>query len=206
MSAYENSDQLGSSSDSKKIRQLRSAFIVGIRTFEIWQSLFAAFLLLVGVVHSCPADAADLSPEYRVATAYRSVSDVRQFAVAWQTRAPRWTRAARAELAAGAISGLGKSRAFVSAGPVWRLNDADKLLFVEFGFSPTLLGGSTLCEYDLGGNIHFTSTFIVGRALGRRQQYLLSMRIQHLSNGGLNSTNPGLDSIGVGFSGEFGKR
>jgi hypothetical protein len=69
-----------------------------------------------------------------------------------------------------------------------------------------LLGGSTLGNQDLGGNLHFTSSLAVGRKFGQRQQFLASMRIQHLSNGGLNSTNPGLDSIGVGLSGRFGKQ
>jgi hypothetical protein len=112
----------------------------------------------------------------------------------------------RTEFAAGVISGHGDTRPFASVGPVWRLNGDEQPLFVDFGFSPTLLGGSTLGNQDLGGNLHFTSSLAIGREFGQRQQFLASLRIQHLSNGGLNSTNPGLDSIGVGFSGRFGKQ
>jgi hypothetical protein len=112
----------------------------------------------------------------------------------------------RTEFAAGVISGHGDTRPFASVGPVWRLNGDEQPVFVVFGFTPTLLGGSTLGNQDLGGNLHFTSSLAIGREFGQRQQFLASLRIQHLSNGGLNSSNPGLDSIGVGFSGRFGKQ
>lgn len=195
---------------TSQIRRFMNAFLKGMRTFEIWQSLIATFLLLAGALHSCPSEAADASPEYRLSTAYRSFSNAYQVTAAWKTRVPRWLprwiRATRAEFGTGVISGSGNARMFASFGPVWRLNDPDHPAVVEFGFSPTLLGGSTLGDQDLGGNLHFTSSLAIGRAFGLRKQYLASMRLQHLSNGGLNNTNPGLDSIGVGFSGRFGNR
>ncbi len=82
-------------------------------------------------------------------------------------------------------------------GPVWRLPINSRSLFAELGISPTLLSGSSFNGCDMGGNFHFTSTLVVGRTFGARDSVALSLRIQHMSNGSLSRTNPGMDMIGI---------
>ena len=138
--------------------------------------------------------------DYRVVAASKKFEDTSQFAVAFRMRPPRRLRARHLELAIGAISTSQETRAFVSFGPVWRLPINNRLLFVELGFSPTLITGSSLSGRDLGGNFHFTSSASIGATFGTRQNISLALRVQHTSNGGLSSTNPGLDMIGLNFA------
>lgn len=153
------------------------------------------------------AVAADLIPvDYRVASGVGKFSNTSQFAVAFRTRAPEFLRSDRLELAVGTFSTSGRNRAFVSLGPVWRLPINSHRYFGEFGFSPTLLDGSTFDGRELGGNFHFTSSITLGMRFGVQNQYALALRAQHTSNGGLNSTNPGLDTVGINFSANFDRR
>ena len=150
---------------------------------------------------SSNARAAAVAPtDYRVVTNYGKFDDTTQVAVAFRMRPPRRLRARHLELAIGAISTSQESRAFVSFGPVWRLPINGHSLFVELGFSPTLIAGSSFNGRDLGGNFHFTSSASIGATFGARENISLALRIQHTSNGGLSSTNPGLDMIGLNFT------
>ncbi len=90
--------------------------------------------------------------------------------------------------------------------PVWRLPINSRSLFVELSISPTLIGGSSFNGRDLGGNFHFTSAAAVGKTFGLRDAFSLSLRIQHTSNAGLSSINPGMDTVGLNFSFDFSKR
>jgi hypothetical protein len=152
------------------------------------------------------ARAANVVPsDYRVVAASGKYEDIRQFAVAFRMRPPRRLRARHLELAIGAISTSQETRPFVSFGPVWRLPINRRALFVELGFSPTLIGGSSFNGRDMGGNLHFTTSAAVGATFGARESVVLSLRIQHTSNGGLSSTNPGMDMIGLNFAFDFNK-
>jgi len=91
-------------------------------------------------------------------------------------------------------------RPLIAAGPVWRVQRPTASLFVEFSFNPTILGGSRLGDRDLGGNFHFTSSTSVGATFGARENISVALRVQHTSNGGLSSKNPGLDMIGLNFA------
>ncbi len=147
------------------------------------------------------ARAASVMPaDYRFAKAGEKFEDTWQIAVAFRMRPPRRLRARHLELAIGAISTSQETRPFVSIGPVWRLPINNRRLFVELGFSPTLITGSSLSGRDLGGNFHFTSSASIGATFGTRQNISLALRVQHTSNGGLSSTNPGLDMIGLNFA------
>ena len=101
------------------------------------------------------------------------------------------------ELAIGAISTGQENRMFAAFGPVWRLPIRSRSLFLEFGISPTLIGGSSLSGRDMGGNFHFTSSAAIGAVFGASDSVSLSLRIRHSSHGGLSSTNPGMDMIGI---------
>ena len=151
-------------------------------------------------MNSANARAATVVPsDFRVVAASGKFDNTTQFAFAFRTRPPRRLRAAHLELAIGAITTTQESRAFVSFGPVWRLPIYSRSLFVELGFSPTLIAGSSFNGRDLGGNFHFTSSANIGATFGARENISIALRIQHTSNGGLNSTNPGLDMIGLDF-------
>ena len=106
----------------------------------------------------------------------------------------------------GTLSTSQENRLFVSLGPVWRLPINSRSLFVELGFSPTLLSGSSFNGRDVGGNFHFTSSAALGTTFGARDSVALSLRIQHMSNGSLRNTNPGMDMIGLNIAFNFSNR
>lgn len=143
------------------------------------------------------------APEYRVATANNKFDDTWQFAAAYQMRPRRRLRARHLELAIGTVSTSNESRLFISMGPVLRLPLDSERLFVHVGVSPTLITGSVLNGRDLGGNFHFASSAEIGATFGPRQAFAAALRIQHTSNGGLSSTNPGLDMIGLSSTFDF---
>ena len=103
--------------------------------------------------------------DYRVVAASGKYDDT----LAFRMRPPRRLRARHLELAIGAISTSQETRAFVSFGPVWRLPINSRFLFVELGFSPTVIAGSSFNGRDLGGNFHFTSSASVGATFGARK-------------------------------------
>ena len=127
---------------------------------------------------------------------------INQAGFALHAAAPRWLHANRLEFGFGALSRGEQSRPFLSLGPVWRWvpSSVEKRWFIDFGLSPTVLGGAKFDGKDLGGNLHFTSSLAIARHFGARSASTVSLRFQHLSNLGLNSTNPGVDMIGLSFT------
>ena len=163
--------------------------------------------MLSFALNGANALAANLEPtDYRIGSAGDKFEGTRLYAVAFKMRPPRRLRARHLELAIGTFSTSAEDRAFISFGPVWRLPVRHRSLFVELGFSPTLIGGSYLNGRDLGGNFHFTSSVSVGATFGRRQALSVSLRAQHTSNGGLNNTNPGIDMFGINVAFNFTNR
>jgi hypothetical protein len=173
----------------------------GERQTRCLQGLLTALSTLAISLGSVDAGAADLLPAgVRVARVVHKFEDVWQFAAIYPLRAPRRLRAHHLELAVGAFSSPAETRPFLSLGPVWDFRSQTQALALELGFSATLLGGSTLAGRELGGNLHFTSSVALATRFGEDREYALSLRIQHTSNGGLNSPNPGLDAIALTFS------
>lgn len=164
----------------------------------------AAFSLLVMLsisLNAATAQAAGVVPAgVRVAKVVHKFDDLWQYGAIYKLRPPRRLRARCLELAVGALATSAESRPYVSLGPVWSFPSQSQALFLELGFSVTLLGGSTLDGRDLGGNLHFTSAAAVGTRFGARREFALALRIQHMSNGGLHDTNPGVDAIALNFS------
>jgi hypothetical protein len=72
--------------------------------------------------------------------------------------------------------------------------------FFELGFSPTVLAGTQFGSRNIGGHLHFSSSASIGHTLGKHNRSNIALRVQHISNRGLNSTNPGLDSVDLSFS------
>ena len=174
-----------------------------LRSRILHAGVFVTAMLTIAL-NSANAFAANLHPAgYRIAAGGDKFEGTRLFAAAFKTRPPRRLRARHLELVVGALAASAEDRAFVSFGPVWRLPIEHRSLFVELGFSPTLLAGSTLNGRDLGGNLHFTSSIAIGATFGERQTLSLSLRAQHTSNGGLNDTNPGIDMFGINIALNF---
>ena len=166
-----------------------------------------ALAMVSFMLNGLNVQAADLrSADYRFALADDKFADTWQVAVAYRLRPPRRLRAQYLELAVGTISTSADNRLFVSLGPVWRLPLHNESLFVEFGISPTLLSGTTFNGRDMGGNFHFTSSAAIGTHFGARDAMSVSLRIQHTSNGGISSTNPGMDMVGITFAFDLFRR
>ena len=164
------------------------------------------FLLAMGTIglNSETARAASLFPtDYRIAIAGDKFDGTELVAVAFKLRPPRRMRARHLELVVGALTSSAENRAFVSFGPVWRLPLGRSSAFLDLGISPTLLDGSSVNGRDLGGKFHFTSSIALGMAVSNSLS--MALRLQHTSNGGLSSTNPGLDMIGLNIAYDFGQ-
>jgi|GEM_PF-1525601 len=146
-----------------------------------------------------------LPTEVRVLTGTGEFSDLRMAAFAYRIPLSRRFGIDRFELASGVISDDHKGRLFASLGPVWQLPIGDGRTFAEFSFSPTIIGGSTFGDRDLGGNFHFTSSLAFGTTMGAQDNFAVSLRAQHTSNGRIRNDNPGLDLFGLNFSYQFGQ-
>ncbi len=158
-----------------------------------------ATVALVGSGHA----AENWPSTYRVQHAIGKFGDTSSAVVAYNLRSPRALKAHHLEVAVGTLISSDQSAALVSVGPVWRFPIGVSRTFVDFGFSPTLLSSSRFDDRELGGNFHFTSSLSIGASFGRVDQYALSLRAQHTSNGGLNTDNPGLDMVGLNFQIDF---
>lgn len=79
----------------------------------------------------------------------------------------------------------------LSAGPVGAWNRDGSRWHFEIGIKPTLLSEDRFGMRDLGGHFHFTSHFGIRYQL--RPRVSVGYRLQHTSNAGISSPNPGLD-------------
>lgn len=95
-----------------------------------------------------------------------------------------------------------EGRGFVSLGPAVRFtNQRWRVpMFVDFGLSPTAIDGSRFEGRDLGTSLNFTSHIALGARFGKHNSHTVSLRYQHISNGGINNTNPGTNMIGLDFA------
>ncbi len=151
-------------------------------SIAIPEKIFAIGMILIAL--NCRAVYANTfqPTAFRVSVTGDKFSDTWQAAAVFSLRPPRRLRARHLELAIGAISTPQETRPFVSFGPVWRLPVNRRFLFVELGFSPNLIAGSSFNGRDLGGNFHFTSSASVGATFGARENISLAVRVQHMSN------------------------
>ncbi len=175
--------------------------IVGLARRRSIHVVMVMMAMLSLLLQSLNVQAATLVPDdYRAGTVIGKFGDTRQFAAAYRLRPPGRLRAQYLELVVGAITTASETRGFASLGPVWHLPLYGDRVSIKFGFSPTLLGGSTFNGRDMGGNFHFTSSIAVELAFGLRRAMSIALRVQHTSNGGISSTNPGMDMLGLNFN------
>ncbi len=86
----------------------------------------------------------------------------------------------------------------VHFGPTWHYEpDAIAPLVVEIGTAPTLMSEDALADRDIGGHFQFTSHVTLGTRLGERQRWQAGVRLQHVSNAGIEDENPGLNVVMV---------
>jgi len=114
----------------------------------------------------------------------------------------------RIEFASGELGNDVENSFFVSAGPSWRFNKRilrSGLAFLELGTSPTWIEDGNFGDESLGGHIFFTSNVQLGMHFGYRRELTLSVRLHHISNGGLSSRNPGTDMVGIELSYALGR-
>lgn len=141
---------------------------------------------------------AEVPERLRLMTAAKKFDGTELVTAAFRIDAPQWLHADRVEWSIGVLSRFGDVRPITTLGPVWRIERPRRLWFLELSFSPAFVTNPRLGERTLGGHIHFASELAVGREFG--DGWSLSFRAQHISNGGLNSRNPGLDLIGLSIA------
>ena len=105
----------------------------------------------------------------------------------------------RLTLEVGRFSNDFEQRTFRSLGPTFRFerNLSSLPLFLDLGLSATTIDGVQYGDRDLGTSFNFTSHVALGLRFGPNQNNRVSLRYQHISNGGIDSTNPGMNSFGL---------
>ena len=139
---------------------------------------------------------------------YKKFDGVTQSAIVVKSRVERSSFFDRMEFASGELGNGDDNSFFVSAGPSWRFNKrvaGSGLAFVELGTSPTWIENGNFGDESLGGHLFFTSNAQLGVHFGYRRALTLAVRIHHISNGGLASTNPGTDMVGIELSYALGR-
>jgi hypothetical protein len=108
----------------------------------------------------------------------------------------------RLTLEAGRIIRGSDSHAFASFGPSLRFSSAmhPTPWFVDIGISPTVIDGATYEGEDFGTSFNFTSHIALGLRFGQASRQEVRLRYQHISNGGINNTNPGVNMVGIDFT------
>jgi len=135
--------------------------------------------------------------------AYKKFDGVTQNAIVIKTKIDRSKYFDQMEFSSGELGNGEDNSFFVSAGPSWRFNKriaGRGLGFIELGTSPTWIDNDDFDDESLGGHFFFTSNIQLGMHFGYRRELTVSVRIHHISNGGLNSKNPGTDMIGIELS------
>lgn len=161
-------------------------------------------VLLWGVLCQ-PGVNADFSApdELRAVTSVAGSDDVTQVSAVYRLQ-PSWRLHSRyLEFAAGTLTGGSDTRPMLSIGPVWQFPTVSERFNFRFGIAPTLIAGSNFGDKDLGGNFHFTSFVAIALTFGEKGAGSFALRLQHTSNAGLESTNPGLDMAGISFGYRF---
>lgn len=103
----------------------------------------------------------------------------------------------RLDITLGYMSAGGDDGYLLSVGPSFWSNKYWGGTSFGFGISPTLLSESRFGDENLGGQFHFTS--FVGVKYDTSKNTNLGLRLQHLSNGGLDDDNPGLNLVILEF-------
>jgi len=192
------------------MKSTKKLFKTHIEYRQILLNLFVYSLLAFGTtLFHTPAHALQFeSVAMRNMDTYKKFDGVTQNAVVIKSRVERSKFFDRIEFASGELGNEEDSSFFVSAGPSWKFNKqiaGSGLAFFELGTSPTWIENGDFGDESLGGHMFFTSNVQLGMHFGYRRELTLSVRVHHISNGGLASTNPGTDMVGIELSYVLGR-
>lgn len=117
----------------------------------------------------------------------------------WQT-ASGLTFATRLEATAGVLQGESDSALLLAAAPEFRISGEHCPLGLAIGIGPAFVSEDRYAETDIGGNLQFIAHATLFYVWG--DHFELEYRVQHMSNGGIGSPNPGINMhmIGITFS------
>ncbi len=105
------------------------------------------------------------------------------------------------EAAVGALAGEGEVSAYIHFGVTLELAHEELPVTLVIATGPSLYSEDTFGNYDMGGNIQFTSS--IGLNWQMCDDWAIEYRFQHTSNMGLKSQNPGLEMHAIGLSHSF---
>lgn len=105
------------------------------------------------------------------------------------------------EAAIGALAGEGEVAADLHFGFSLKFAHQSIPVSVIITTGPSLYSEDSFGDFDIGGHIHFTSSF--GLNWKMCESWALEYRIQHTSNAGLEDNNPGLDMHAVALTRSF---
>ena len=185
-------------------------FETTIKNHKQYQIIIANLLLVMTLLlFQSPANALQFeSIAMRNMDTYKKFDGVTQNALVIKSKVEHSKYFDRIEIASGDLGNDEDNSFFISAGPSWRFNKRiarSGLAFVELGTSPTWIENGNFGDESLGGHIFFTSNVQIGMHFGYRRELTLSVRLHHISNGGLTSKNPGTDMVGVELSYALGR-
>ncbi|MGI9319102.1 MAG: acyloxyacyl hydrolase [bacterium] len=95
----------------------------------------------------------------------------------------------------------GDSAVIVTLGPGLALVSPSRQYAIETGINPTLVSKHEFDDADFGGSVQFTS--FIGLRSRIDERFTATFRIQHMSNAGIYSHNPGLDQVMLGVNYRF---
>ena len=92
--------------------------------------------------------------------------------------------------------------------PVFRLTRHDRLdngikPFFEGAIGFHLMSDDKIGDKDMGGNFTFADHISAGAQFGGKLQHELSLRLQHFSNAGIYSSNPGVNFAAIRYGYNF---
>jgi hypothetical protein len=110
----------------------------------------------------------------------------------WQWRpGPKLLIRTGLDITAGVLSGHDEEAFVGSIGPRLSFRTFDETFSLDIGIAPSLISRHEFENEDFGGLLQFTS--FAGFYVHFRERYRLGYRLQHMSNAGIYTENPGVN-------------
>jgi hypothetical protein len=123
---------------------------------------------------------------------YKQYEGYANWRLPWDWTGPKgWAGHTALQVTAGDMWINTKRGSLISAGPLASLEAAGGLLSIHAGIRPTYISRHAFRGLDLGTKIQFTSH--IGFLVRPVPHIAVGWRLQHMSNGGLDKTNPGVN-------------
>ena len=102
-----------------------------------------------------------------------------------------WTMGTYLEMNAGVLTGGGESAFVGSIGPGIHFTGFGEHVVISMGINPTIISQHSFGDDNFGGPLQFTSH--IGLNLNFFRHFTMGYRLQHMSNAGIYSSNPGVN-------------